>query len=220
MPSSVARLYPPALLIALALLASSCQMFSGHATQADENLVRLQGRLSWVGGQWQLNDCRDNRPIKVVDGPVLGDAKMLLDGRDGTLLADLAGRREGDGSYQPQQFFRLQAGFKHCDGAPLQRLKLHAFGATPGWDIQVTAKGLILQQPGQDALALPYVEERLPGGGLDISSQANGRRLDLWVARQRCADGEHGALYGLAAQLRLDNRILRGCAYPGPLQSL
>jgi putative lipoprotein len=74
---------------------------------------------------------------------------------------------------------------------------------------------LLLERPDQQALALPYLEEQLPGGQTNFSTEANDQRLELWVAPQRCLDSATGAVNHLTAELRLDGQTLRGCAYCG-----
>ncbi len=64
-------------------------------------------------------------------------------------------------------------------------------------------------------IPLPYLEEQLPEGRLNFSSEANGRRLELWVAPQLCVDGMSGAVSHLSAELRLDGQVRRGCAHFG-----
>jgi putative lipoprotein len=43
-------------------------------------------------------------------------------------------------------------------------------------------KGMIIERPGKDPLPLPFLEEEVPGGGLTLSSEANGQHVKLWVA--------------------------------------
>ncbi len=73
----------------------------------------------------------------------------------------------------------------------------------------------MLEQLGQEPVALPYMEEQLPDGRFNLTSEANGKRIELWVAPQRCVDSMSGSVQHLSAELRLDGKPLRGCAYFG-----
>ncbi|MCY1356514.1 hypothetical protein D9M69_429690 [compost metagenome] len=81
--------------------------------------------------------------------------------------------------------------------------------------MKISRGGLVIQRPGQEPLALPYVEEQLPEGRLNFSSEANGERVELWIAPQHCADGMSGAIQHLSAELRINGQVQRGCASYG-----
>ena len=205
------------LLASLTLLITACQTSDTGSGQKSPDQARVQGLLSLANDQWQLQDCH-GQPLKLDESPLLDTARALLKDKDGQLLADFVAIKSTDGSYRPSQWLRLERQQQGCDEREARARILHAFGSQ--WDIQVNSKGLILQRPDQDPLALPYVQERMPGGGVDISSQANGLSLNLWVAYESCTDGQRWDIYGMRAQLRLNDQLLLGCAYPGPLQNL
>ena len=137
------------------------------------------------------------------------------------LLANLLGCRPAptatgsDGRFEVSRLYRLQGEGHGCDDINFKRLTLRASGNEPFWQVEVGSKGLVLNRPDQPPLALPYLEEQLPEGRLNFSSEANGRRLELWVAPQRCIDGMSGAVSHLSAELRIDGQTLRGCGYYG-----
>jgi putative lipoprotein len=60
----------------------------------------------------------------------------------------------------------------------------------------------------------------VPGGGLTLTSEANGQHVELWVAPQRCVDSATGAIRHLRAELRIDGKTLRGCGYYGGARQL
>ena len=109
----------------------------------------------------------------------------------------------------------LAEAITELDGPEAGRLIARASGNEPFWSVSISAKGLILQRPGEEPLAVPYLEEQLPEGRLYFSSEANGHSLSLWLAPQRCQDDMSGALRHLSAELRLDGQRLTGCAYLG-----
>src|SRR5690606_29414942 len=162
------------------------------------------------------------RRLLVLDAVELGladDVAMLSDGR-GVLFADLAGRRaQAENEWAVEQLYRLEPEGRGCADPEFRHLVLSASGNEPGWQVRINRKGLILDRPGLPPLALPYLEEQLPAGGANISSEANGQRLDLWVAPQRCVDSMSGAVRHLTAELRLDGQVQRGCASFGGARS-
>jgi putative lipoprotein len=117
-----------------------------------------------------------------------------------------------DGQLNLHTLYRLQREGHGCQDINFKRLLLRASGNEPDWNISVSEQGLKLDRPGQPALALPYMEEQLPEGRFNLTSEANGQRLELWVAPQRCVDGMSGSVQHLTAELRMDGKVQRGCA--------
>ncbi|WP_410003428.1 COG3650 family protein, partial [Pseudomonas aeruginosa] len=92
-----------------------------------------------------------------------------------------------------------------------------ANGNEPFWSARVNNQGLRLDRPEHETLALPYVAEELPNGSTSYSSEANGKKVELWIAPSSCTDSMSGAFSSYSAELRIDGETLRGCAYPGAL---
>src|SRR5690606_29674385 len=133
------------------------------------------------------------------------------------LYADLRGILQAPagtapGELQVTQRYRLANEGGSC-ADDLRRTVVRASGNEPGWQVRIAAKGLVLARPGQAAQALPSLEEQLPGGQSSFTSEANGQRLELWIAPQRCGDDMSGAVSHLAAELRLNGTVERGCAW-------
>ena len=207
----------------LAPLLVACQSTSQPAS-VSAPATRLQGALALDNGQWIFTPCQESRRFVVTDssGADLDDlAKTLAADTLGGLFADLGGKlgsstRTGvDGSLNVSHVYRVQAEGPGCDDPNFKQMTVRATGNEPFWSVQVLRKGLILSRPGQDDWVLPYLEESLPGQGLSFSSEANGQRVELWVAPQACTDNMSGAYNHLSAQLRLDGQVLRGCASYG-----
>ena len=59
----------------------------------------------------------------------------------------------------------------------------------------------------------------LTHGSFSLSSEANGQRLELWLAPQRCVDSMSGSVQHLSAELRLNGSVQRGCASFGGARS-
>ncbi|NQD94417.1 hypothetical protein HP532_17380 [Pseudomonas sp. CrR25] len=212
------------LLFALLPLFASCQVFSDKPRDNSPQDIRLQGELGRDAGQLLFRPCHEQRRFVISnDGAtsiVRETAELLGDG-PGPLFADLRGRLAAsdkagvDGRLALSQLYRLQLEGQGCDDLNFKRTTLRASGQEPFWSVAVSGQGLILERPGQPPLALPYLEEQLPEGRLNLTSEANGQRLELWVAPQRCVDSMSGAVQHLAAELRLDGQVMRGCGYFG-----
>ncbi|WP_375737949.1 COG3650 family protein [Pseudomonas boanensis] len=213
------------LLFSLLPLFGACQMLADSSKEAPvTNLVRLQGELSVDAGQIMFRPCGEQRRFTVVDRGGTGlapeSSNLSADG-PGNLFADLAGNlganqaNGSDGRLDVQKLYRLQREGHGCQDVNFKQLLLRASGHEPDWSLNVSDKGLVLDRPGQPPLALPYMEEQLPEGRFNLTSEANGQRLELWIAPQRCIDSMSGAVQHLSAELRLNGQLQRGCAYFG-----
>ena len=204
------------LCFALLPLLAGCQSLSKES-EDHVPVQRLMGELSVAQGRLMLQPCGGNRQIEVEDAGPLNlrrDVEQLLGDGAGRLFADLGGADQGN-RLQTSRLYRLQAEGQGCEEEGFARMIARASGNEPFWNVQITSKGLILQRPGEDPLALPYLEEQLPEGRLYFSSEADGQRLSLWLAPQRCQDGMSGAIRHLSAELRLNDQRMTGCAYLG-----
>lgn len=208
-------------------LLTACQVYTGKA-EGPPPATRLQGLIQVEGDQLSFTPCHEQRRFQLVDAgnsAIVNDLTQLASDSQAGLFADLAGQlgasqaQASDGRFAVSQLYRAQAEGHGCDDLNFKRLALRASGNEPFWQVEVGSKGLVLSRPSQAPLALPYLEEQLPEGRLNISSEANGSRLELWLAPQRCVDGMSGALHHLSAELRLDGQVLRGCAHFGALRN-
>ncbi|MCQ2028521.1 COG3650 family protein [Stutzerimonas zhaodongensis] len=209
------------LLFALLPLFAGCQMLPWSGEPSRQATERLQGEITRNDGTLVMRTCQGQRQVKLLDAAATGlpDDVMILATGGEPLFADVRGqlKTQSDGTSQLQlsQVYRLQSEGQGCEVRDFNQLTLRAVGHEPGWSVRITTSGMLLERQGQDPLAVPYLEEQLPGGQTNFSSEANRQRLDLWVAPQRCVDGATGAVSHLTAELRLDDQTLRGCAYYG-----
>lgn len=197
---------------------TACQMFGNREAVVEGSVTRLQGELAFEAGQLFLQPCGEQQRVALREGSsgLLREVARL--GEKGSpLFVDLDGRKNATAETEltVEHLYRLEREGHGCQDPDLRRLVLTASGNEPDWNLRLNRHGLILQRPGQEPLALPYLEEQLPGGSYSFSSEANGLKLDLWVAPQRCIDDMSGALRHLSAELRLDGQVLRGCAALG-----
>jgi putative lipoprotein len=210
--------------LALLPLLASCQVFTDKPAEPASRQTRMQGELSLNAGQLLFRPCQEQRQfiLKADHAAELSsDASTLFADGHASLYVDMRGELQAntqtgvDGQFAPSQVYRIQAEGPGCTDINFSRTLLRASGHEPDWTIAVSNQGLILNRPGQEPQALPYLEEQLPEGRLNLSSEANGQRLELWVARQRCVDSMSGTVQHLSAELRLNGEVSRGCAYLG-----
>lgn len=208
-----------ALLLVLLPLFAGCQSLFRTEAPAPAG-DRLQGMLTRQGDAWQLQPCSQLPALRLrdtKDGELLQPASELMADGQGQLFADVRGALDlQHATLAVNRLYRLQGEGPGCNDKNFPRLILRASGNEPDWSLLVTSDGLLLERPGEPALALPYLEEQLPEGQLAFTSEANRQRLQLWVTPQRCQDSASGAVTHLSAQLRPDDgKVLRGCAYYG-----
>lgn len=210
------------LLAVLLLPLAGCQTFFPDRTPAQPATERLQGEIRRVDGQLQFESCQGQRTLTLLDGGtgLLEDAHALMAHEQDRLFADVRGslsqtKPSGEGQLSLTRAYRLQQAGHGCNDENFKQLVLRASGHEPGWAVTVSARGMLLARQGESPVALPYLEEQLPGGQLSFTSEANAHRLDLWVAPQRCVDSATGAVSHLTAEFRVDGQTLRGCAYYG-----
>lgn len=183
---------------------------------------RMQGTLSQDAGQWVFTPCDSTRTFIVDDQGNTGLAQEAagLAVNANPLFADLKGRFDGNtvegkaGTLNLQTLYRLERDPGACRDA---NFKLSGYVAQgPGWSLRSNAQGLKLEREGQPDLAVPYVQEQLPGGGTSLTSEVDHQRIEVWLAPQRCA-GESRVSF-LTAELRIGDQVQRGCGYPAATQ--
>ncbi|MBD1553834.1 hypothetical protein [Pseudomonas typographi] len=212
------------LLAAMLPLFAGCQAldFSGpQGPQALSGQTRMQGSLTAEGGHLIFTPCDSPRTFIVTDN---GDTGILqeattLASLNRPLYADLRGRFDGNpvegqpGQLNLQTLYRVESALKACEDQNYKLMQFYADGHGPSWVARVNAQGLLIEREGQPPLAVPFVEEQAPGGGVSLSSDANHQHIQLWLAPQRCESGPRVSFF--AAELRIDEQVLRGCGYPG-----
>ncbi|WP_166358806.1 COG3650 family protein [Pseudomonas akapageensis] len=211
------------LLVALLPLFTGCQMFADKPTNSTAGMTRMQGVLKGEGGHLLFQPCQEQRRFVVNDSGntgVLQEASAQAS-KPGTIFVDLLGSfsasKSGgnDGQLNLQQVYRIERSTNACEDPNFKRLTLRASGHAPNWNLKVSGMGMVLEREGQQPLALPYLEEQLPDGRFNLTSEANDQRIELWVAPQRCVDSVTGSVQHLSAELRVNGQTQRGCAYYG-----
>lgn len=211
------------LFVALLPLFAGCQMFADKPTNSTAGMTRMQGVLKGEGGHLLFQPCQEQRRFVVNDSGntgVLQEATAQAS-KPGTIFVDLLGSFSAskaggsDGQLNLQQVYRIERSANACEDPNFKRLTLRASGHAPNWNLKVSGMGMVLEREGQQPLALPYLEEQLPDGRFNLTSEANDQRIELWVAPQRCVDSVTGSVQHLSAELRVNGQTQRGCAYYG-----
>ncbi|MFF7708795.1 hypothetical protein [Pseudomonas sp. NPDC007930] len=215
----------PLLLAAVLPLFGGCQWLDvSHgdaAPQALSGQSRMQGSLTAEGGHLLFTPCESPRTFIVTDAGgtgVLQEATTLASlGKP--LYADVRGRFDGNsvegqpGQLALQGLNRVESASQECQNKNYKLMQFYADGHGPNWVARANAQGLLIEREGQPPLAVPYVEEQAPGGGVSLASDANHQHIQLWLAPQRCESGPRVSF--LSAELRIGDQVLRGCGYPG-----
>jgi putative lipoprotein len=208
-------------LVALLPLFAACQLLDGPRESASHvGQTRMQGQLTAGDGKLLFQPCNEQRSYVVNDTggtSVLQEAATLADAQ-GKLFADVRGRIVANGAdsrLDLEQLYRVERSGTACNDPNFKPLILRAAGHGPEWNVKVSAKGMVIDRAGQPPLAVPYVEEQLGDGRFNLSSEANGKHLELWVAPQRCVDSSTGSVQHMSAELRIDGQVQRGCGYFG-----
>ncbi|WP_339529066.1 hypothetical protein [Pseudomonas mucidolens] len=207
-------------LFALLPLFTACQLFDSEPAKPSlAGLTRMQGELTAVGEKLLFQPCHDQRSYVVKDtgGTSILQEAASLAGQQDKLFVDLRGKFSGvasgtQGQVDLQQLYRVERSTSACDDPDFKRMILRANGHKPAWALNVTNKGMVLQREGQPPLPVPYVEEQLGDGRFNLTTEANGQRIELWVAPQRCIDKVSGSLQHMTAELRVNGQVQRGCA--------
>ncbi len=207
----------PHLLLLSGLLLAACasQTPAGHRPESSGE-ARWQGSLSLRQNRVWLQPCQEQRQLLLAEPSDISEAARGLLHQQPQVFADLRGtvsnsqETGADGLLNPQQLYRLEARTPACQPARDSDGQLQA-RLTDGTILRVSRRGLLLQPRQQPAMAVPYLEEQLPDGQRSFSSEANGHRLELWIAPQHCETSR--LVTGWQATLHLDGTVTRGCAW-------
>lgn len=217
-------------LFALLPLFAGCQMISSQPAAdavSTAGMIRMQGTLSGDGGKLFFEPCNEQRRYAVVDSGntgILQETASVVD-KTGKAFADVRGNfvaskaKGSDGQASVYQLYRVERPSAACEDANFKRLTIHASGTGPKWNLNASGKGMVLEREGKDAFAVPYLEEQLPEGRFNLITDANDQHVELYVAPQRCVDPVNGSVQHLTAELRVNGRVQRGCAYFGGMRN-
>lgn len=200
------------------LLLSGCQLLNTQSNPVTSE--RLQGQLRQIDNDWQLTPCNSSTALQVEFSAQWTEAlQQCTQEQSPSCFADLE-VEPGPTPAPVTHVHRIQIEGHSCNDAEFAHLHIRASGNEPFWNIRLNDQGLVLQQPGQPTLALPYIQEQLGNGLQYISSQVDHQTLQLWISEQPCTDSMSGAWHALSARLDWQGQTLHGCAYYGAQHSL
>lgn len=209
-------------LILLTTILSACQVFNRQSTtdNTTQKSIRLQGHLTQDEHErWIFHPCnQETGSILQPSHELSKEIEDLASEAPHGLFADLSGHYNEKNHFTPTQRYRLQTEGFDCNDPDFTRLLVRASGNEPFWSLLQTPKGLIFHLPNQSALALPYMEEKLPDGRYHLSTEANDLLLRLWLTPQSCTDNMSGTVHHLTARLQWNENIHYGCASFGGLR--
>lgn len=218
------RAVRPLLFFTFLPLFAGCQLLDAPRQSASHaGQTRMQGELTAADGKLIFQPCQDPRRFVVHDtgGTSVLQQAATLAGDQRKVFADVRGRivpsasAGGDSQLDLERLYRLAHSTSACDDIEFKRLTLVAAGHDPQWNLKASGKGLVLEREGQPPLAVPYVEEQLGDGRFNLGTEANGQKVELWVAPRRCVDSVTASVQHMSADLRVNGQVQHGCAYFG-----
>lgn len=209
-----------ALLASLPLL-TACQS-AQQLNEPSHQDERIQGTISQDAGHWYVQPCstKNRLQLSFANAQIEETFNSFARQQGMPAFVDLRGDLNNLTLEQAthitiNSFYRIQLEGHACDDPDFAKLILRVHGNEPFWTLLLGSDGLLLAQPGQQPLALPYIEEQLPDGFTYISSQADQEQLQLWLSPQHCTDSMSGAFNHLSAMLDWNGHIFNGCGHYG-----
>lgn len=212
------------------LLLVACQS-TEIKSPLDRATTQLRAVLTKEHGQWMAMSCTNDthEQLRLLDdSSFASDADTLMNrSSKSTLFIDVMGVRSNRSnageldSFSVKKLNRLTTDINRgCREDDYNRVVIRAIGKNPLWITSIAPKGLVLERINQSPLVLPYVDERLPDGQMNFATEANGQKIQLWVAPERCIDEETGDVYSMRAILTINYQTLQGCGYLGKASGL
>lgn len=199
--------------------------------KVDRGSTQLRAVITKQNGQWIATDCigSSHARFELVDTINLTpdiDSLIKKAPKD-QLFIDVIGtvNKQPDtsnmGDFTVKQLNRLTIDpNKGCQEDDYNRVVVRAIGKNPLWVTSIAPKGLVLERVNQSPLVLPYVDERLPDGQMNFATEANGQKIQLWAAPERCIDDETGDIYSMRTILTINYQTQQGCGYLGKASGL
>jgi len=153
----------------------------------------------------------------------VGAVRQIMLRRYQPLYVEVRGER-GKTNATAYQFQRALGTVESCKALPRDipsNVRLLATGHAPGWRLVVTDATALLELPDKVSVKLPAAafktaatdqtaKETLPRT-YDVQP-SDGTPVRVEVNPQMCTDGRSETAYGARVTLRLDKRVLQGCA--------
>ena len=153
----------------------------------------------------------------------VGAVRQIMLHRYRPLYVEMHGER-GKTNATAYQFQRAVGTVESCKSLPRDipsNVRLLAKGEGPTWRLVVTDAAALLELPDKVSMKLPAAAFRPPGShqtskekiprAYDVQS-ATGMPIRVEVSPQMCTDGRSETAYGARVTVRIEKRILQGCA--------
>ncbi len=207
--------------LALVATASVAADLRGFVSEGGAGVLQYQPCNGAVMSQ-QLFPIDDKTPNSSLRSGV-GAVRQIMLHRYRPLYVEMRGER-GKTNVTAYQFQRAVGTVESCKSLPsdiASNVRLLANGEGPTWRLVVTDATALLELPDKVSIKLPAAsfkpagmdqtaKEKLPRA-YDVQS-ANGMPIRVEVNPQMCTDGRSETAYGARVTLRVDKRVLQGCA--------
>lgn len=200
----------------LASLLTACSLLPSNQPAQNSTTERMSGWLNT--DTWQLASCSPQQSSFSLTASSALEQQLQQHCEMQDCFVDLLVESSSlaQESAKAVQWLRIDNESAGCQASYPAGSRLVAQGNEPFWSLLISQQGMLLEQPGQPAQALPHIEEALPDGSLHYSSQVNHEQLNLWLSPQPCTDNMSGAYRHLTARLEWQGQSLSGCAYYTP----
>lgn len=178
-----------------------------------------RGAYYETGGQRFFLPCGARQPLTLVDetpGAELHGAYATLVAPEERLFVELRSRARG-GKVTALVLERAQAKGAGCREV-LRNSLFKAAGSVPLWNLYIDYTGLRIKTLADGRpVHFPYRRHRREDGAWVYETRNGHGTLQVKLTRERCHDGDSGALYSYRAEVDYAGQRLKGCAYTGLL---
>jgi len=207
--------------LALATTGSVAADLRGFISEGGAGVLQYQPCHGAVMSQ-QLFPIDDKTPNGSLRSGV-GAVRQIMLHRYRPLYVEMRGDR-GKTNVTAYQFQRAVGTVESCKSLPrdiASNVRLLANGDGPSWRLVVTDASALLELPDKVSVKLPSAAFKPAGTdqtaketGLrayDVQS-TNGMPIRVEISPQMCSDGRSETAYGARVILRVEKRVLQGCA--------
>ena len=153
----------------------------------------------------------------------VGAVRQIMLHRYRPLYVEMRGDR-GKTNTTVYQFQRALGTVESCKTLPqdiASNVRLLANGQMPSWRLVVTDATAVLELPDKVSVKLPVAAFKMAGTNQTTketlartydAQSADGTTIRVELNPQMCSDGRSETAYGARVTLRIEKRILQGCA--------
>ncbi len=207
--------------LALAATGSVAADLRGFVSEGGAGVLQYQPCNGAVMSQ-QLFPIDDKTPNGSLRSGV-GAVRQIMLHRYRPLYVEMRGER-GKTNVTAYQFQRAVGTVESCKSLPRDipsNVRLLAAGDGPSWRLVVTDATALLELPDKVSVKLPAAAFKAAGTDqtaketllrtYDVQS-ADGMPIRVEVSPQMCTDGRSETAYGARVTVRVEKRVLQGCA--------